>query len=107
MCSKKYSMDLQKRREFTSTIGADGKSEVASDGRTVWINRGICLARFCPISHGYASVRADESSDGLSYEEITIKHPELLPSVHWEEFLAGVKNRWGIEIGTEHKPLYI
>ena len=101
-------MDLQKRREFTSTIGADGKSEVASDGRTVWINRGICLARFCPVSHEYAAVGVGDSSDGLSYEETTVKHPEGGPfDTHWAEFLVGVKNRWGIEIGPEHNPLYI
>jgi len=101
-------MALQPRREFTSSIMPDGKSEVSSDGRTVWVNSGICLARFCPISREYAAVGADESSDGLSYEEITIKHPEGGPfDTHWAEFVAGVKNRWGIEIGPEHNPLYV
>lgn len=100
-------MTLQSRREFASTVMPDGKTDVSSDGRTVWVNRGVCLARFCPVSHEYAAIGAEESSDGLSYSEITVPHLQQGPFLpQWEDFLAGVKNRWGIEIGPEHNPLY-
>lgn len=102
-------MDTKPRRAFSSTILPDGKSDICSDGRTVWVNRGVCLARFCPVSHEYAAVVAEESSDGSGYREITIPHgtTDLPIALHWKDFVTGVKNRWGFEIGPEHNPLYV
>lgn len=97
-------MALKERREYLSTATPDGKFEVASDGRTVWINGGICLARFCPISHEFLSV----SSDQGNHPELTIRHSdEKSFSSYWDAFVAGVKTRWEIEVGSEHKPLYV
>lgn len=101
-------MDTKQRRETSYTILRDGITDISSDGRTVLVNRWMCLARFCPISHEYVAVSSNESFDGAEYSEITVPHPRQGPFLpQWEDFLLGVKNRWGIEIGPEHKPLYI
>lgn len=92
------------RREFASSVLPDGETDVCSDGRTVWVNRrGLCLARFCPISYEYAGVTPKDSVDGLSYVADMKYH--LHKPFAWVDFLDGVKKRWGIEIGPEHKPL--
>jgi hypothetical protein len=102
-------MDPSPRREFTSTTTPDGKSEISSDGRTIWVNKGICVARFCPLSHEYAAVEARGSSNGLGYRELLVPHnnTDLPMATQWVDFVVGVKNRWGIEIGPEHNPLYV
>lgn len=99
-------MNLNQRREFTSSVLPDGKTSICSDGRTVWVNKSSCLARFCPISHEYEAVQAEDSPDGAGYREITVLHdtPDLS---HWKDFVTGVKKRWGFEIGPEHTPLYL
>ena len=100
-------MNTSKRREFASTLLPDGVSDVSSDGRTVWINRGVCLARFCPVSHEYAAVSSDESSDGVEYPGTMVQNDGGPFKKHWDRFVLEVKNRWGIEISPEHSPLYV
>lgn len=99
-------MDTSKRREYASTLLPDGESDVSSDGRTVWINRGVCLARFCPVSHEYSAVPA-ESADGVEYPEKVVQNDGGPFRGHWDLFVLEVKNRWGIEISPEHCPLYV
>ena len=93
------------RREFYSTLMQDVGIEVSSDGRTVWVNKDVCLARFCPISHEYTAV----VTDGVAYQEGTIPHniPDMLIAAHWDNFVIGVKKRWGVKITNEHRPLYV
>lgn len=101
-------MKPQSRLEYKSTVSPDGLSEVASDGRTVWINRGECLARFCPISREYSAVDAKDSTTGVAYGVETHRHPESGPTeADWAIFVSTVKRRWGIEVSEEHTPLYI
>lgn len=101
-------MDLMARRKMVRTNYEGKDFEVSSDGRTVWVNTVVCMARFCPVSREYAEVHAEESYSGFEYEEGSVAHPEEGPSLaDWTKFMDGVKGRWGIVIGPEHTPLYI
>lgn len=100
-------MNTNERRDYLSTQLPDGKTDVSSDGRTVWVNRGTCIARFCPLSHEYVSVTVEDSSDGTAYPEMTIRNDSGSIKSHWEYFVRTVKGRWGIEITPEHTPLYV
>lgn len=101
-------MDLKSRRKLIRTILPDEGGDISSDGLTVWINRGVCVARFCPSSREYAAVASDDSSSILTHEDATIGHPESGPSLaDWFDFVNEVNDRWGIVIGQEHTPLYI
>jgi hypothetical protein len=102
-------MTSQPKRELISTSVPDGKSEVSSDGRTVWVNKEMCLARFCLLSHEYGAVRAEDSANGFEYRELTVPHNTTALQIvdHWGNFVVGVKLRWGVEIGPEHTPLYV
>jgi hypothetical protein len=101
-------MDLNARRKMIFTQYKGTEFEVSSDGRTVWVNKLIMVARFCPVSREYAAVSATDSSTGIEYEEEAVAHPESGPSLaDWTSFVGVVKDRWGIVIGQNHTPLYI
>ena len=90
-----------------STRSADGKQEVASDGRTVWVNiEETCSARFCPQSYEFVEVFFDDH--GLRGEPSSVAcDPNGPTQSDWDDFVEGVHVRWGITVGSEHKSLYI
>lgn len=101
-------MDLKSRRKLIRTILPDDCGDITSDGRTVWVNSEVCLARFCPVSREYAAVIADASIGLRSHEEVAVRHPDNGPSeADWIDFVSNVNDRWGIVVGQEHTPLYI
>jgi len=101
-------MDWMSRRKLIRTILPDDCGDISSDGRTVWINKGVCIARFCPESREYVPVSRDDSRTGLEYEGGMRPHPQEGATLEdWLDFVNGVKGRWGIVIGQEHTPLYI
>ena len=101
-------MDLKSRRKLIRTILPDDCGDITSDGRTVWVNMGVCVARFCPSSRDYIAVAADDSRSLLAHKEATTLHPEGGPSIaDWIDFFNEVNDRWGILVGEEHTPLYI
>lgn len=95
----------QERRELVSTRVGEGR-EVASDGRTVWVNvQGACVARFCPLSREYLrEVKGEERTQTVRHE--WDRHPEYIPT-DWDCFVEEVEHRFSIKIGPEHRPLYV
>jgi hypothetical protein len=100
-------MSLLNRRKMIRTHSADGKQEMASDGRTVWVNiEEVCSARFCPQSYEFVEVFFDDH--GLRYEPSSVACNSNGPTQSdWDDFVEGVRVRWGITVGSEHKPPYI
>jgi len=99
-------MDFKSRRKLIRTILPDDCGEISSDGRTVWVNLGVCVARFCPVSREYVAVANDDST--VKHPEACTRHPESGPTLNdWVAFVNEVSDRWGILIGQEHTPLYI
>lgn len=75
----------------------DAMTEVASDGRTVWVNLdNQCVARFCPVSHEYMQSITDVE---------TRRHETAGPSVDdWESFKHGVDHRFHVTVTDVHQP---
>jgi hypothetical protein len=77
-------------------------AEVSSNGRTTWVYLdGMCVARFCPLSHeileGGQLVSTTHVWDG----------ERGLASDDLKRFGTKVRERFGISIEDEHTPLYI
>lgn len=73
--------------------------EVASDGRTVWVNNPLCVARFCPISREF-----QPTVDQLW----CIQHEDKKPTAEdWDHFVEHVKSLFGVTIDQKHRPSYI
>ena len=74
-------------------------TEIESDGNTVWVNRGICIGRFCRLS-----------SEILRPGELKVldctPHPTAPNPTDsdWRDFVRLVAKRYGVEIGEEHRP---
>ena len=76
-----------------------GIKEVTSDGRTVWINGPLLLARFCPVSREFCPAED---------QMWTTAHPDYKPTAaDWDDFVERVKSLFGIEIPARHRPLYL
>lgn len=91
-------MDQTARRKLLTTT--HGEIEVSSDGRTVWVNLVVCLARFCPTSREYAQVDQKEAK--------CVGHGDRTPTPQdWDDFVREIEARWGITVEAEHTPLYI
>ena len=86
----------------TTTVSADG-SEIISDGRTVWVNRPLCLARFGPICREFfvgGLLRGDGESP-----PVVVQHAVDGPTLaDWEAFVESVKTLFGIDVSDKHKP---
>lgn len=79
--------------------------QIEFDGRTVWVNGPHCLARFCPISYEVA----DSTDFDTSY---TVRRTDYVDAKKdwaemWGEFKDLVRERFGVEIKEEAKPLYV
>ena len=77
----------------------EGK-QVMSDGRTVWVNDTICLARFCGTSY--------EIANGV--EELDIYEGGAggrTTPTDWTKFKILVKKAHGILVPDEHKPNHL
>lgn len=89
--------------------------EVSSDGRTVWVNGPLLLARFCPISREYVKPSSKvsqgsvtDTDEGVFVQPLTVPHPEKGPTEEdWADFVASVQTRYGVRIEPKHKPAYI
>lgn len=80
--------------------------EFASDGRTVWVNKGVMLARFCPISQEFVDPGNPLGLGNGAFVD-AVKHPEDGPTEeNWTEFVNNVKRLYGVEVPARHKPLY-
>lgn len=83
-----------------TTVSADG-SEIRSNGRTVWVNRPFCLARFGPICREFFV-------GGLLNGEspyVVVKHAVDGPTLaDWRAFVVSTMNLFGIDVSDKHKP---
>jgi hypothetical protein len=101
---KEHSKNLETGRGMGLPKGAvrrltaeEYSTEIRTDGRTVWVDRIVTLARFCPVSG-----------------EIDGATPEMRPHVNmkptwddWHWFFARVKEVHGISIPDRFRPSYV
>lgn len=98
-----------RRGHRSETLGP--REEVSSDGRTVWVNAPLMVARFCPVSREFGpALGATEGVAMLTAFEFgawdTVKHVDAEPTAaDWEAFKAEVQRRYGLVVSDEHKPL--
>jgi hypothetical protein len=73
--------------------------EVASNGRTVWVNNPACVARFCPVSREFQPTA----------EQLwCINHDDAKPTMNdWQHFVDHVKSAFGVAIDAKHLPTYL
>lgn len=78
--------------------------EIASDGRTVWVNSqtGACLGRFGPMGIDIHHDIGHESGT----ECLSCTHsPATLTD--WHRFVLEMKKFYDVAIGEEHKPTWL
>lgn len=80
----------------TMITTTQGTFEVSSDGRTVWVNREMCVARLCPVSIEYFEV-----PDGSPY---MVRSPG---EKDWHQFQADIERMFGVQVGDEHRPKWL
>ena len=87
-------------RRALKTDLIDDKTDVTSDGRTVWVNAPVCVARFCPISREFFPTVE---------QSWTIQHDDMKPtSDDWKHFVEYVQSLFAITIADHHhRPLYL
>jgi len=71
--------------------------EVTSDGRTVWINTSICVARFGPNGYEVGDLAARFTRKGSSFDGQTT-------ASDWTSFVAHVKKTLGVTVEETHRP---
>lgn len=77
----------------------DDGVQIASDGRTVWVNGtdGCCVGRF---SRGLMEVHRTATGQIETGEEcLDCRH-----EASWADFVAAIKAHYGIVVSDEHRP---
>lgn len=77
--------------------------EIASDGKTVWINGadGCCIGRFC--RNGIDIHHDAKRQIALGHQCMDCKAGPCTAS-DWEDFKAGMLRSYGVLIGDKHIP---
>jgi hypothetical protein len=77
-------------------------AQIETDGRKVWVNNPICLARFCPVSAEVFPKMNSAAHEGYLFHTTT-HHTGAL---EWADFVQAVKTHHDIIIPDVFRPTY-
>jgi len=88
------------REEDNHDIGESMASEIQTDGKTVWVNTGICLGRFSRFGIDVHKAAKEQMKGGSQCLDC-YNEPD------WERFKASMLRFHGVSIGDEYRPEWV